>query len=91
MGSHDRYILRVQLVEQFGTTRDSWMERDLDGWLEANDMYTGMPELLQHALTHDTVYIVTTKQVKQSPTCLVMNKSTKDSIPDLLQTSPPRR
>lgn len=53
----------MQLVELFGSTRDDWMKEDIDGWLNANGIYAGLPEMLQHVMKAHELYIVTTKQV----------------------------
>ena len=65
MGSHGCHAL-VQLVDLFGSTRDEWIERDLDGWLAANEIYEGMPQVLEHLLQRHALYIVTTKQAGPS-------------------------
>jgi len=53
----------MQLVELFGSTRDEWMEDDLDDWLAANEIYEGVPAIVEHLRSNGTFYIVTTKQV----------------------------
>jgi hypothetical protein len=53
----------VQLVELFGGYRDEWIARDLDGWLNANEIYEGLPDILTHLMQQHDLYIVTTKQV----------------------------
>ena len=53
----------MQLVELFGSTRDAWMADDLDGWLAANEIYEGVPAIVQHLRSQGSFYIVTTKQV----------------------------
>ena len=40
------------------------MADDLNDWLHKNDIYKGLPEILRHAMEHDELYIVTTKQVR---------------------------
>lgn len=54
----------LQLVDLFGGYRDEWIARDLDGWLHANIIYDGLPQILTHLMQHHDLYIVTTKQVK---------------------------
>lgn len=39
------------------------MKEDIDGWLNANGIYAGLPEMLQHVMKAHELYIVTTKQV----------------------------
>ena len=56
----------MQLVELFGSTRDAWMADDLDGWLAANEIYDGVPAIVQHLQLQGAFYIVTTKQVSLS-------------------------
>ncbi len=53
----------MQLVELFGSTRDEWMEDDLHDWLAANEIYDGVPAVVEHLRSNGTFYIVTTKQV----------------------------
>lgn len=57
---------RAEMVELFGTTRDAWMEEDLDGWLAPNRIYDGVAAAMAAAIAADDaeVYIVTTKQVR---------------------------
>ena len=56
-----------QLVELFGTTRDAWIEEDLQGWLAPNRIYPGVPDVLRALLDRQETYIVTTKQVPPTP------------------------
>jgi hypothetical protein len=53
----------VQLVELFGGYRDEWIARDMAGWLNANEIYDGLPDILTHVMEQHHLYIVTTKQV----------------------------
>ncbi len=53
----------VQLVELFGSYRDEWIARDLNGWLDANEIYEGLPDILTYLMQQHDLYIVTTKQV----------------------------
>ena len=53
----------LQLVELFGSTRDAWMADNLDDWLSANEIYEGLPAIVQHLRSQGHFYIVTTKQV----------------------------
>lgn len=55
---------RADLVRRFGDVRDEWMARDLDGWLAANGIYEGLPEILKAAREKHHSYIVTTKQAR---------------------------
>ncbi|CAG9463179.1 unnamed protein product [Pedinophyceae sp. YPF-701] len=57
---------RATLVELFGSTRDKWIESDLQGWLAPNRFYPGVVEPVKAALAsaEDEVYIVTTKQAR---------------------------
>ena len=57
----------LQLVELFGTTRDEWIAHDLEGWLNANEIYEGLAEIVQHLRQQHDTYIVTTKQVYPPP------------------------
>ncbi|CAL5223568.1 g6103 [Coccomyxa viridis] len=55
---------RQELVELFGSTRDAWMADNLDGWLAANEIYEGVPAIVQHLRSQESFYIVTTKQAR---------------------------
>lgn len=57
---------RSELVELFGSTRDTWMAEDMKSWLAPNRIYQGLPDALKSAMENDTkeVYIVTTKQAR---------------------------
>ena len=54
----------VQLVELFGSTRDAWMKDNLGDWLAANEIYQGVPAIVQHLRSQGPFFIVTTKQVR---------------------------
>ncbi|EIE27437.1 hypothetical protein COCSUDRAFT_26736 [Coccomyxa subellipsoidea C-169] len=55
---------RSELVDLFGDFRDEWIARDLDGWLNANEIYEGLPDILTHLMQQHDLYIVTTKQAR---------------------------
>eukprot|EP01026_Neomeris_dumetosa_P022933 TRINITY_DN19771_c1_g1_i1.p1 TRINITY_DN19771_c1_g1~~TRINITY_DN19771_c1_g1_i1.p1 ORF type:complete len:273 (-),score=64.72 TRINITY_DN19771_c1_g1_i1:261-1079(-) len=55
---------RSELVELFGSTRDTWIEEDLPGWLAPNRIYEGVPPPIKKAMEDQEVYIVTTKQAR---------------------------
>lgn len=55
---------RKELVEKFGSVRDAWIADDLHSWLDANEIYPGIPEDFAAAQKQDEVYIVTTKQAR---------------------------
>lgn len=55
---------RGALVRLFGDVRDEWMARDLDGWLAANGIYAGVPDILRAARARHHAYVVTTKQAR---------------------------
>ena len=57
------YMSMLQLVDLFGTTRDEWIARDLDGWLKASKIYEGLAEIVRHLRQQHATYMVTTKQV----------------------------
>ena len=69
MGVAEAIVVCLQLVETFGSTRDDWMAEDLQAWLHQNGIYEGLPEILQHGIQNDELYIVTTKQVRLSLMC----------------------
>lgn len=73
---------RAELVQAFGAERDQWIENDLDGWLHANSMFTGVPEALHAALQRSdlSVHIVTTKQAHF--TQLLLNKVASIDFPE---------
>ncbi|NOT12161.1 MAG: HAD family hydrolase [Methylococcaceae bacterium] len=50
------------LKQLFGTTRDQWIEADIDDWLQMNPLFPGIAEKLQHLDKQGPWYIVTTKQ-----------------------------
>ena len=50
-------------MELFGSTRDRWIESDLQGWLAPNRIYPGVADAVRVALKQEEAYIVTTKQV----------------------------
>ena len=54
----------LQLVEVFGSTRDEWIESDLEGWLAPNRIYPGVAEAVRRLMEEHEVYIVTTKQAR---------------------------
>ena len=62
-------------MELFGTTRDEWIARDLEGWLNANEIYEGMPEIVGHLRQQQDTYIVTTKQVHAVPCMLAAGRA----------------
>jgi phosphoglycolate phosphatase-like HAD superfamily hydrolase len=56
----DAALSKEELVHLFGYTRDTWMAKDLPGWLDAHDFYDGAIDALNES--HVTTYIITTKQ-----------------------------
>lgn len=58
-------LQRGDMVDLFGSTRDEWMARDLEGWLAPNKIYDGVADPIRAAMANPAteVYIVTTKQV----------------------------
>jgi len=58
----DLWLNIDSLKKLFGETRDSWIEDDLDGWIEMNPLFSGIAEKLQHLSEQAVWYIVTTKQ-----------------------------
>ena len=57
----------TQLVERFGTARDTWIAADLNSWLAPNRIYSGVADVLRNLKQREDVYIVTTKQVNSTP------------------------
>ena len=58
----DSWLNIDSLKKLFGETRDSWIEDDLDGWIDMNPLFSGVAEKLQHLSKQGVWYIVTTKQ-----------------------------
>mmetsp|Transcript_33385 Transcript_33385/g.79148 ORF Transcript_33385/g.79148 Transcript_33385/m.79148 type:complete len:339 (-) Transcript_33385:163-1179(-) len=57
---------RAEMVELFGSTRDEWIEQDLEGWLAPNRFYPGVTGATKTAFENPrgAMYIVTTKQAR---------------------------
>ena len=53
-----------ELKDALATTRDRWIRDNFSDWIAHHRFYPGTIEALQRALTHDRVYILTTKQEK---------------------------
>ena len=49
------------LKQQFGETRDQWIDNDLDEWIEMNPLFDGIANKLRQIDPRQT-YIITTKQ-----------------------------
>lgn len=51
-------------MDLFGSTRDEWIQTDLEGWLAPNRFYKGVVDAARAAVEdpEQEVYIVTTKQ-----------------------------
>ena len=58
----DSWLNIDSLKKLFGETRDSWIEDDIDGWIEMNPLFSGVAEKLQQLSSQGVWYIVTTKQ-----------------------------
>jgi len=50
------------LKQLFGETRDSWINKSLDEWIQMNPLCKGIDKKLMQLSQQDTWYIVTTKQ-----------------------------
>ena len=68
----------IQLVELFGSTRDAWMKDNLGDWLAANEIYQGVPAIVQHLRSQGPFYVVTTKQVGCRQPLLALISWSKD-------------
>ncbi|MFT5126526.1 MAG: phosphoglycolate phosphatase-like HAD superfamily hydrolase [Rhodothermales bacterium] len=55
---------REDLVSTFGTTRDAWINSDLDGWLAAHEFYPGALDFLRRSQEVAKVLVITTKQTR---------------------------
>ena len=54
---------KQQVVQKLDGVRDSWIEHDLDGWLDLHRFYPGVIELLQKVVNSSVeLYIITTKE-----------------------------
>ena len=82
----------MQLVDLFGSTRDAWLKEDLQGWLAANAIYAGLPEILKPAMERHEVFIVTTKQARPPSTAgsLRMGGAILSISPHLQRAEPAR-
>ena len=58
----DNNLNITALKEVFGTTRDQWINDDLNDWIEMNPMFLGIKEKLQNLRQKGIWYIITTKQ-----------------------------
>ena len=54
----------LQLLATFGATRDAMMEKDLQGWIDANRIYPGIAETVRDLIARHEFYVVTTKQAR---------------------------
>jgi phosphoglycolate phosphatase-like HAD superfamily hydrolase len=57
----DNKLNTSSLKKLFGTTRDHWIDDDLNDWVEMNPLFSGVTEKLQNLEKRDW-YIITTKQ-----------------------------
>lgn len=62
------------LKKLFGETRDSWIEDDLDEWIEMNPLFPEIAEKLQQLSEQAVWYIVTTKQERFVKHILIANQ-----------------
>ena len=58
----DFKLAKDELVRQFGSIRDEWIQQNLDDWLAPQNSYPGTIEALKAALRKHRVLILTTKQ-----------------------------
>lgn len=56
----DWAVEKEKLVDVFGATRDQWIDKDIDAWIQTNAMFPQVVDAVNNA-TGD-VYIITTKQ-----------------------------
>lgn len=66
------------LVQLFGKVRDSWIENDIDSWIEANRPYPDVVDALNRSSM--PVYIITTKQKRFAS--LLLNRFGVNNIPE---------
>ncbi|NVM23297.1 MAG: HAD family hydrolase [Desulfobacterales bacterium] len=52
----------ADLVRLFSQARDTWIDRDLDDWLDRHRFYVGVVETFAARVESDPVFILTTKQ-----------------------------
>ena len=62
-----------KLKQQFGSTRDEWLKRDLPEWLKMNPLFSGVQAKLA-SINIDYCFIVTTKQERFVEQILSANK-----------------
>lgn len=53
---------KTDLISLFDQTRTSWINRDLDGWLNRHSFYPEIAEIFAARAERDPVFILTTKQ-----------------------------
>ena len=59
----ENHLEKAQLVALFGATRDAWIQRDLDNWLDTHGFFDGVIDALKTALENGKrIMILTTKQ-----------------------------
>lgn len=53
-------VSKETLIESFGSTRDQWIESDLDSWIQSNRIFPGVIDALN--FSQAPIYIITTKE-----------------------------
>lgn len=57
----DQYsVSKEQLIDAFGSTRDEWIQNDLNSWIQSNRIFPGIIEAINFSQAQ--VFIITTKQ-----------------------------
>mmetsp|Transcript_33386 Transcript_33386/g.79152 ORF Transcript_33386/g.79152 Transcript_33386/m.79152 type:complete len:375 (-) Transcript_33386:163-1287(-) len=81
---------RAEMVELFGSTRDEWIEQDLEGWLAPNRFYPGVTGATKTAFENPrgAMYIVTTKQAGADPRPPFPETPSSPPRPPTLSASP---
>ena len=69
-----------QLIGLFGSTRDQWIQQDMEDWLSRHRFYEGILERLREQCAHEAVYIVTTKQERFVKALLQYGQIDPDSL-----------
>lgn len=64
----------TRLKQLFGETRDTWIQQDLDEWINMNPLFNGIAKKLAELVENDLCYIVTTKQERFVSAILKANK-----------------
>jgi len=69
-----------EMIEEFGTVRDEWIEKDVSSWLRRNRAYDMVPDCIEAMMAAGAeVFIITTKQRRF---CTMLLREFDLEIPD---------